>query len=74
MRIQKSRKEKRSVEGYATCRCLLAACSCDSRVCNCSCADGYMQVSRTWSMNTTVNDNIEQGQYNSAGRTENMRV
>lgn len=74
MRIQKSRKEKRSVEGYAICRCALSVCSCGAELCNCSCTIENLQVSRTEGMYTVTNNNIRQGQYNSLGRTENMRA
>lgn len=74
MRIQKSRKEKRSVEGYAICRCALSVCLCGAELCTCSCTMENMQVSKTeWAYNGT-NNNIRQGQYNSLGRTENMRA
>lgn len=74
MKIQKSRKEKRSVEGYAICMCALSVCSCGAELCDCSCLIENLQVSRTDARYTTVNDNLLQSRYNSFGRTENMRA
>lgn len=74
MRIQKSKREKCSVEGYATCMCMLATCSCAIQTCVCACQTGNPVQTDKNEAYTRVNRFRYASASSSGGRTESMRA
>lgn len=56
MRIQKEKLMRHSVEGYATCACIMAVCSCGTSYCICACQTGNPKTTDTDSAYNKVND------------------
>lgn len=67
MRIQKPKRESRSVEGYAACRCLLTTCIC---ALNCNC----FSVPIKESLAEEKVENLRKGNYSVNASYANMRA